>query len=612
MPNSNRTRRINPRLGTYFGIFVSAFMAVVLMVLIGEQMGLPDWVLRWVMLLLPLAFYTAIGIGGLTHEPADFYAAGRRVPAFFTGLGIGSCALGGVGVVSISGLMMINGIDAWCIVDGVVAGMVVSSILIAPYLRKFGSYTLPSYLGRRFDSRLLRLLAAAVVCVPLLLLVVCEIKIGAAAAARLSGASSTTMAALLAAAILATLLAGGLRSMSWAVAAAALACIIALIIPAGIVATEVTNFPLAQFSYGPTLRAVGRFEDIRGVAAPLLSPLSFDFAGTGLEPLTRRISRPFGSLGIGSYILMTLGVMMGIAAAPWLITRVGATPGIYEARKSLGWAVFAFAILMLTASAYAVFERDIVMEDLVGQGAASLPGWFGAMVAAGDAAVDGRLPQLPMSGFAFRRDALLFMLPAAADLPQTALYLLLAGAVAAAFCGGCSGIFALGTILAEDVMNGSNWESPASTPRLLVVRGALAMAAIAGAALAMMMPGDPLQIAIWALGISGAAAFPAVVLSIWWKRLNATGAVAAIVAGFVVAILGIVAGEANWFGVPSEIVSVFAAAAGFIAAVVGTRLAAAPGRNILELVRDMRIPGGETVYDREQRLLRLKRRQRPA
>ncbi|MEQ1612217.1 MAG: hypothetical protein ABL904_05655, partial [Hyphomicrobiaceae bacterium] len=87
MPNTHRTRRINPRLGTYFGIFVSAFLSMVLMAVIGEQMGASDAALRWIMLLVPLCFYAAIGIAGQTQDPADFFAAGRRVPAFFTGLG---------------------------------------------------------------------------------------------------------------------------------------------------------------------------------------------------------------------------------------------------------------------------------------------------------------------------------------------------------------------------------------------------------------------------------------------------------------------------------------------------------------------------------------------
>jgi cation/acetate symporter len=136
------------------------------------------------------------------------------------------------------------------------------------------------------------------------------------------------------------------------------------------------------------------------------------------------------------------------------------------------------------------------------------------------------------------------------------------------------------------------------------------LCAVVGAALALALPADPMMLMIWALGLSAAAAFPVVALSIWWKRINTLGALAAMIAGFATAVLGVVAGEANLFGIPSAVAGGLAVPVGIFAAVVGSRLGPVPARHVLELVRDARIPGGETVHDREQRLLRLKRRQR--
>jgi Na+(H+)/acetate symporter ActP len=135
---------------------------------------------------------------------------------------------------------------------------------------------------------------------------------------------------------------------------------------------------------------------------------------------------------------------------------------VYEARKSLGWAVFVFGALMLTASAVAVFQREVVMTQLVGQSQEQLPEWFNALAEAGHAAVHGRQPQLPMSSFLFKRDTVLFWLPIANHFPAVLAYLALAGGLAAALCGASSGIFAMGSILAEDVINGSQWEAPAA------------------------------------------------------------------------------------------------------------------------------------------------------
>ena len=612
MPTTKRTRLVNPRLGTYFGIFVSAFVCLLLLAVIAEELGAPDIALRWSMMLVPLALYVAIGIAALTQDVPDFFAAGRRVPAFFTGLGLATTAIGGVGLVSITGFMLINGQDAWCIANGVVAGFVVCAVMIAPYIRKFGSYTLPSYLGRRFDSRLLRITTAAILCVPVLLIVIAEIKIGLVAATWLTGASPHAMAILTAITIVAAIGFGGLRSLTWSGTAAGLTVLIAVLVPSAIAAIEFTNLPVGQFTHGPVLRIIGRLENAQAIPIPILSPFVFDIAGLGLEPLTRRMVVPFGSLGPASYVMTSLMIMMGVAVAPWLLPRIGATPGIYEARKSLGWAMFLFGSLMLTLAAIAVFERNIIMTQLVGQSAATLPEWFAKLVTSGHAAVDGRLPKLPLSSFSFKRDSALFMLPVMAEFPAALVYLALAGGVAASFAGASAAIYTFGTIVAEDGINGGHWEAPSAAPRLLVARAAILLVTVLGATLALTLPTDPVTLVLWAIGLSGAALFPVVALSIWWKRLNTVGAMSAVLVGFGAAILGILAGQANFIGIPTALISVFAVPLGVIAAVIGTRVGPKPSRQVLELVRDIRVPGGETVYDREQRLLRLKQRQRPA
>jgi cation/acetate symporter len=124
-----------------------------------------------------------------------------------------------------------------------------------------------------------------------------------------------------------------------------------------------------------------------------------------------------------------------------------------------------------------------------------------------------------------------------------------------------------------------------------------------------MVPADPLSLLLWGLALSGSAALPVLVLSVWWKRLNAFGALAGMVAGFTVAVLAVLAGQVTWLGVPSALAAVFGVPAAFAVAMIAARMAPAPGRHVLEVVRDMRLPGGETIHDRELRLLRLQQRQ---
>ena len=155
-----RIRLINPRLGTYFSIFASIIVGLTLMVMILEQLGTSSSLLSAAMLFVPLGLYAAIGVASFNQEPLDYFAAGRRVPAFYSGLLLAMTAIGATGIVGLTGTFFIIGFDALCVAIGGLAGFVLTAILMAPFLRKFGAFTLPSYLGRRFESRIVRLAAA--------------------------------------------------------------------------------------------------------------------------------------------------------------------------------------------------------------------------------------------------------------------------------------------------------------------------------------------------------------------------------------------------------------------------------------------------------------------
>jgi len=159
-----RHRSVNPRLGTYFGIFASALVALVLLLLVLEQLGLSEIRLRQLMIGGPLLLYVAIGLAAFSNQPEDFMVCGRRVPEFFNGLIVAVTTLGGTGFVVITGALYFIGFDALCLGIGLIAGLCAMTVLIAPYLRKFGAYTIAGYLGRRFDSYPVRLTAAALLC----------------------------------------------------------------------------------------------------------------------------------------------------------------------------------------------------------------------------------------------------------------------------------------------------------------------------------------------------------------------------------------------------------------------------------------------------------------
>lgn len=604
-----RTRLVNPRLGTYFGIFASAFVGLVLMLAMLEQLGMAAGSVRLAMMVGPIALYAAIGLASLTRDPLEFYAAGRRVPPAYGGLGLALTALGSTGMVAIAGELFLVGFDALCIGIGALAGFVVMAVLLAPFIRKFGAYTIPSYLGRRFDSRLLRLTAAGVLSVPMLLMLSAELRVGASAAAALTGLGLAASTIVLAFVLAVTLAAGGVRGLTWTATAQGIAGLLALLVPVAIVGVSLTNFPLSQLSHGPTLRTLTRFEQLQGMPIILAPAWAFDLPGEGIQGIAKRFAQPFGSVGSAAFVAATLTIMAGVASAPWLLPRVAAAPGVYEARKSIGWATFFFGMVVLTLSAIAGFMRFYLM-DLTGQAAAVEPTWLKTLAAMGLAGVDAPGGRLTAAGVGFARDGIIYSLPVAAGLPPIVSSLAYAGILAVALAAAGAAAVTLGNMLSEDVVNGLTWEIEGERARVEVGRLGLVVALLLGALIATVAPSDPLDLVLWALGLTGSAAFPVLVLSIWWKRLNALGAIAGVVCGFAVAVLTIIAGEARWIGVDGSLAGVLGIPAGLIGAIATSLLTPGPSRHVLELVRDIRVPGGEILYDREMRLARLKRRQR--
>jgi cation/acetate symporter len=188
------------------------------------------------------------------------------------------------------------------------------------------------------------------------------------------------------------------------------------------------------------------------------------------------------------------------------------------------------------------------------------------------------------------------------------MYLMLAGALAAALAALGAALLTTATILSEDVVHGLRADQASEAARMTSARMGLAGAACVAAWLALAAPADPFKLFLWALNFSAAAVFPVLVLSIWWKRINAWGAATGMVAGVAVAALGVLLGEAGAWPLPG----VLAAALGLPAAVIATMtvslLTPVPGAGVLGRVHEMRVPGGETLYDREVRLQRLKAR----
>ena len=608
MAFTSSTRLVNPRLGTYFGIFTAALAALVLMALMLEQLGLSDSLLRWLLFVAPLLLYATIGLNARAREPHDYFASGRRVPAFFNGLVLGVSVLGGTGFLGLTGALFIAGFDALCLSIGWCAGLVFMAVLFAPYVRKFGTYTLPAFLGRRFDSRAMRIVAAGVLLPSILLVLIAETRFATYASTWLLGQPEFVVTVILIVLVAAVLVAGGMRSLTWASVAKAITALLALAIPATIFGLMASNLPLPQMTHGNTLRVLTRMEMLRNVPIVVAPPLALDLAGAGIEPLAKRFVQSFGSVGSLGFVFATLVMAAGVAASPILLPRSGTTPGVYEARKSLGWAVLVTGIVLLTLPAVAVYVRFLLFEQVIGQAPEQLPTWFQVLQQAGIAQIEPSPQPVSLGRLGFERDAVLFALPIAAGFPQVLVYLALIGALAAALAALTASLFALAAIVAEDVVPTSAVE--AQSDRVRIGRARVAVAGMAALAiwLGTVTAADPLQLFLWAMTLSASTCFPVLVLSIWWRRTRAWGAILGMLTGLGVAAGTIMLAETGAVALPSALAGVIGLPCAMLVTVACSIISPAVARNVLEQLREMRVPGGETVYDRELRLLRLKNR----
>ena len=601
MTTQTKPRGSSPLLGIYFGIFVAGLAGLVVLLLIFEQLGTTDHMLRTLLLAGSLGLFGVIGTAAYTAAPVEFFLAGRRVPSFFAGLILSIVVLGGTGFAAFTGALFLIGFDALCVMLGIVAGIVALAMLIAPYLRKFGAGSVPAFLGLRFDSRAVRLMAASIAVPAFLLAATAEIKIAVFAAGWLTGLTEAETALLIVAVVTITVAPGGMRSLTWSSAGQAIAAFIALLVPIGIAAAMITYLPLGQLSHGPVLRILDRTEANAGVSAAIAPPLAFEFPGDQLAAIVGRFPTPYSSVGAIAFMLATIAIMVGVAGSPTLLARSATTSSIYETRKALGWTVFLVGTAILSFSTIAVFARDWVMANAVGVAPDRLPVAVAYLADVGLVSVEGRPATIHYDSLLFKRDGVLLMLPVMLGMPTVLVHLVAAGLLAAALAAVAASTMGLGVVLVEDVSLALVNDRPRPGMHILLVRGAIGLAAAVTGWLAVVLPGDPLALLLWSLAVSGSGLFPALLLSVWWKRFGKVGVMAAMLVGMIAVFVAFVVDGLGPNHSPAVLVAAIAAPLAVLVGVVVSLLTPAPGRHVLEMVRDLRVPGGETIADREAR-----------
>ncbi|MET3890177.1 cation/acetate symporter [Bosea sp. OAE506] len=519
-------------LGRIYGIYTGGFVAFVVFIGVLERAGVPNHILGYLFVAFTIGVYAAIGIMSRTMQVDEYYVAGRKVPSFYNGMATAADWMSAASFIGMAGTLYLLGYDGLAFILGWTGGYVLVATLIAPYLRKFGCYTVPDFLAFRFGGNAARIAGIVVLMSCSFTYVVAQIVGTGLIGARLLGMSFELAVFVGLVGILVCSMLGGMRAVTWTQVAQYIVLIIAYLVPVVILSTQKFGIPIPQLTYGTVLSEIQAKEAALGVSAAASHVVPF----ARYDPL--------------NFFALVLCLMVGTASLPHVLMRYFTTPSVREARSSVAWTLLFIFILYFTAPAYAAFAKLEVFENVIGKPLAQLPGWIysygkiGLIQICGTNAVDvatitaacgkiaGHTGILQLANFTIQADAIVIATPEIAGLPYVVSGLVAAGGLAAALSTADGLLLAIANALSHDVYARMiNKDAPVAR-KLVIARVLLILVAIIAAWVASGRPADIVAMVAWAFSLAAAGLFPALVMGIWSKKTTAAAAVAGIWAGF--------------------------------------------------------------------------------
>ncbi|MDP3255798.1 sodium:solute symporter family protein [Bosea sp. (in: a-proteobacteria)] len=519
-------------LGRIYGVYTGGFVAFVVFIGVLERAGVPNHILGYLFVAFTIGVYAAIGIMSRTMQVDEYYVAGRKVPSFYNGMATAADWMSAASFIGMAGTLYLLGYDGLAFILGWTGGYVLVATLIAPYLRKFGCYTVPDFLAFRFGGNAARIAGIVVLMSCSFTYVVAQIVGTGLIGARLLGMSFEIAVFVGLVGILVCSMLGGMRAVTWTQVAQYIVLIVAYLIPVIILSTQKFGIPIPQLTYGTVLSEIQVREAALGVSAAASHSVPF----ARYDPL--------------NFFALVLCLMVGTASLPHVLMRYFTTPSVREARNSVAWTLLFIFILYFTAPAYAAFAKLEVFTNVIGKPLAELPGWLysygkiGLIQVCGTNAVDlatitaacgkiaGHTGILQLANFTIQADAIVIATPEIAGLPYVVSGLVAAGGLAAALSTADGLLLAIANALSHDVYARMINKNAPVARKLVIARVILIVVALIAAWVAAQRPADIVAMVAWAFSLAAAGLFPALVMGIWSKKTTAAAAVAGIWAGF--------------------------------------------------------------------------------
>ncbi|MCO6385655.1 sodium:solute symporter family protein [Aliihoeflea sp. 40Bstr573] len=589
-------------LGRVYGLYTGGFFVFILLMAVLEQMGVGADTIGLLFVGFTIFIYAAIGWLSRTMEVEAYYVAGRQVPAVYNGMATAADWMSGASFVAMAGGIYFGGYSYLAFVVGWTGGYILVNSLMAPYLRKFGCYTVPDYIGTRYGGNFARILAVIVLVAASFTYVTAQITATGTIAARALHIPFSFGVWFGLLGILLCSMLGGMRAVTWTQVAQYIVLIIAYLIPV-IWMSNAQGFGLIpHFTYGEAVQTITGLEAQYGLTAP-------PEGVAGMKALTTPHVEPVGGLAEWQFVTLAICMMAGTASLPHILMRYFTTPSVRSARKSVAWSLLFIFLLYFTAPALATLTKLQLLDPslptaIIGktieevQALAWVQNWSSVnFLAIVDHNGDGILQ---LNEFFMREDIVVLATPEIAGLPYVISGLVAAGGMAAAMSTADGLLLAIANALSHDLYYKVIDPKADTAHRLIVARVLLVVIGAAGALMAAMQLTGILGAVAWAFCFACSGLFFPLVLGVWWKRANTQGAIAGMAAGFIsgsVYLWYVYTGGTPILGLNDLRFGIIGMAFSLVAMVVVTLMTPEPDAEIQRMVDETRIPTGMPILD---------------
>jgi cation/acetate symporter len=678
-----KARSYFQRLARYYLWFTACLGLFLVALTLLEKEGMPRQWIGHLYMFATIVLYAIIGVVARTSNVAEYYVAGRRVPALFNGMATAADWISAASFISLAGTLYLHGFDALAYVMGWTGGYCLVALLIAPYMRKFAQYTVPDFLAARYGGgadhgKLVRALAVAATIAVSFIYVVAQIYAVGLIASRFTGVDFSVGIFLGLASILVCSFLGGMRAITWTQVAQYIIILVAFSIPTVWLSMKFAGNPLPQVAYGSVLPKLAKREaqlaedprerEVRAAFKARADAYGARLAGlpqsweAGRVEAQRRIdtarsrnaslgevrnaereliayprsaeeaariwadqraanlaraqppephAEPFpgktreeSDQRRNNFLALVFCLMFGTAALPHILMRAYTTPSVGETRISVFWTLFFILLIYLTMPALAVLAKYDIYTSLVGTGYDTLPTWVSywanvdksnPLISIADINGDGivQLAEIAIDG-----DVLTLATPEIGGLPYVISGLVAAGGLAAALSTADGLLLAISNALSHDIYFKMVDPGASTQKRVTISKLLLLAVAFIAAYVASQKPADILSLVGAAFSLAGSTLFPALVAGVFWKRANRQGAIAGMLAGFLVCVYymlhtnPILGGSADsaWFHIAPISAGVFGVPAGLSVLALVSLLTPPPPRESVGLVDHIRAP----------------------